>query len=209
MEKNKWVGLSALLFFIAIFAYQQANLSNVIEKNLLSYLITTDDLPPEKAFDKVYILGGSQESLKAKYKTAASIYVRGRCKEIFILSRPGTTYFSRSLGRNLTNDEWSLMTLEHFSVPKKNVRTLEVESGFFGTYSEAKCVSRLAGQRGWNSLLIITSPHHTKRVKKSFEYFMNKTMIEVLVIASKDQAGLFELISELFKLKIYELFLLT
>lgn len=184
-------------------------ISTSIAKSLLSYLTCVDSLPQEKNFDGVYILGGSQESLTAKYKTLASLYDQERFTEIIILSRPGITEYSRDLGRNLTNDEWSSMLLESYGVPKRYVHTLEIESGFFGTYSEAKGVSKMAEQRNWNSLLLITSPHHTKRARKSFEYFMNETTADIKIAAPEMQIGLFGLLAELFKLKFYQFFLFT
>ena len=207
--KIKWICLFFFVMSTAVISYQQHWPSTAIEKKLLSYLISVDDLPIGKIFDAVYILGGNQENLRPKYKTLASLYLQECCKYISILSRPGTTYFSRSLGRNLTNDEWSLMTLEGLGVSQKDIQTLEVEPGFFGTYSEARYVSTIARQREWKSLLLITSPHHTKRVRKSFDYFMDGSIVEVSVTASKSQASIFEILAELFKLKFYQYFLLT
>jgi uncharacterized SAM-binding protein YcdF (DUF218 family) len=207
-EKIKFIRLCFLVLPVAVIVYQLTGFSAAIDKNLLSYLISVDGMPPEK-FDAIYILGGSQENLKAKYKTSATLYTQGCCKEITILSRPGITEYNNSLGRNMTNDEWSLMFLENYGVPKKNVRPLTMESGNFGTYSEAMGVSKVVLEKDWSSLLLITSPHHTKRARKSFEYFLNKPLVKVCVIASMHQAGLFELLAELFKLKFYEFFLLT
>jgi len=56
-------------------------------------------------------LGGSQRSLELKYKTASELFHKGICKRIWILSRPGKTEYSKSLRRNLTNDECSLLLL--------------------------------------------------------------------------------------------------
>ena len=207
-RKFKWIFLFTLFFFLVLFAFQQSDLSTSITKNLLSYLICTDNLPPEKVFDGVYILGGDQESLTAKYETIAKLYVQGRCKAINILSRHGITEYNNALGRNLTNDEWSLMLLEGFGISTNDVRTLKIEPGLFGTYTEAKWISRVAEKNGWKNLLLITSPHHTKRVKQCFTHLIDGTAINFWVTSSKYNVGFWELLSEFFKLQFYQIFLL-
>ena len=208
-RKFKWIFLSALFLFLGLFAFQQIGLSTSIAKEILSYLICTDNLPPEKILDGVYILGGNQDSLKAKYETIAKLYAQGRCKEISILSRQGITEYNNALGRNLTNDEWSLEIFEGLGVSKKDVQPLKIEPGFFGTYTEAKWVSRVAEKNGWKNLLLITSLHHTKRVKKSFTCFLNGKNVNLYVMASKHTVGILELLSEFFKLQFYQIFLLS
>ncbi len=207
-RKFKWIFLLTLFWFPGLFAFQQSGLSTSISKNILSYLICSDYLPPEKFFDSVYILGGNQESLKAKYETVAEFYVQGRCKEISILSRQGITEYNNTLGRNLTNDEWSLMIFEGLGVSQNDVRSLKIEPGFFGTYTETKWVSRIAEKKGWKNLLLITSPHHTKRVKKCFTRIIDGTAINFWVTSSKYNVGVFELLNEFFKLQFYQIFLL-
>jgi uncharacterized SAM-binding protein YcdF (DUF218 family) len=207
-SKNKWTTLIVFSLLVAIIASKQTLFFDFINENLQSYLTSTDELSQEKVFDAVYILGGSQESLKAKFKAAASIYARGRCKNIIILNRPGITEYNNSLGRNLTNDEWSMLIFESLSVSPKDVRTLEMEPGFFGTFTEAKWVSQMAKKNGWKSLLLITSPHHTKRVKKSFDYFFKGTGVNFWVEASNHNDGFWELLSEFIKLQFYQVFLL-
>lgn len=208
-SKYKWLALPAFLLFVAIITYQQNGFFDVINENLLLYLTATDELPQNKVFDAVYILGGNQESLKAKYMKVASLYIEGCCKEIIILSRPGITEYNKSMRRNLTNDEWSLMILEGLSVSEKDVRTMAVEPGFFGTYTEAKQISKMAEENGWKSLLLITSPHHTKRVKKCFAHFMDETAFSLYVLASEYKVGLLELLREFFKMQFYKNFLLS
>jgi len=171
-------------------------------------LTCTDRLPQEKTLDGVYILGGDQASLKAKYRIAAQLYAQGRLKEIKIASRTGKTEYCSSLGRNLTNDEWSLQMLEKFGVPANAVQSVKIAPGFFGTYSEARAISKIAAEKDWKTLLLITSPHHTKRVKKCFAYFLNGTSVDIRVIASKHNRSFFELLNELLKLTFYQLFLL-
>jgi uncharacterized SAM-binding protein YcdF (DUF218 family) len=188
--KYKWLALTAFFLFAAVITYQQTGFFDDINENLLLFLTSTDELPQNKVFDAVYILGGNQESLKAKYKKAASIYIKGWCKEIIILSRPGITEYNISIRRNLTNDEWSRLILEGLGVSGKDVRTMVMEPGFFGTYTESKNVSKMIEENGWKSLLLITSPHHTKRVKKCFAHFIDGTAADFYVAAPEYKVSL-------------------
>lgn len=202
------VGFSSFFWLFGHVLCQQTGFPNAISRSLYSYLTYTDKLPKGKSFDGVYVLGGGPESLKAKYKTLARLYAQGYCKEIDIPSRPGKTEYCSFLGRNLSNDEWSLLTLKELGVPSKDVQSVMVASGFFGTYSEARGVSRIVEEKGWKSLLLITSPHHTKRVKKSFAHFLNGTNVDMRVVGSECKRGVFELLNECIKLTFYQIFLL-
>ncbi len=110
-------------------------------KHLLSdELIHINPLNLGAKADVLYVLGGSQTSLEHRYKTAADLFHKGICKNIWILSRPGKTEYSPSLGRNLTNDEWSILKLNEFGVPKEFILPIKVKDRFFGTFSEANDV---------------------------------------------------------------------
>jgi hypothetical protein len=85
---------------------------NDLKHLILDELIYIDPLPSGAKIDAIYVLGvlgGPQRSLEHRYKTASELYHEGICKRIWILSRPGITEYSVSLGRNLTNNEWSIL----------------------------------------------------------------------------------------------------
>jgi hypothetical protein len=124
-------------------------------------------------------------------------------KKILILSRTGKTEYSVSLGRNLTNDEWSILKLKEFGVPKERIETIRINEGFFGTFSEAKGISSLIKNRGYKSLLLISSPDHTHRVKISFNKHL-KGRAAFYVQGSEEKQFLRDLIVEFFKLKVYQ-----
>jgi len=125
---------------------------------ILSELIDINPLPSGSKVDAIYVLGGSQTGLELKYKTASELYHKGICKRIWILSSPGITEYSVSLGRNLTNNEWSILKLTEFGVPNECIEPIKVKKGFFGTFTEAKGISSLIENRGYRSLLLISSP---------------------------------------------------
>ena len=131
------------------------------------------------------------------------------CKRILILSRPGKTEYSSLPGRNLTNDEWAILTLEELGIPEKRIEAISVKEGFFGTFTEAKGVSKLIKKRGYKSVILISSPYHTHRVKISFEKFLKDHNIMFYVQGSGEEGRSRDLLVEFVKLKIYELFLVS
>ncbi|MBC2696078.1 MAG: DUF218 domain-containing protein [Desulfobacteraceae bacterium] len=159
---------------------------------------------PRAKVDAIYVLSGSQRSLELNYKTASELFHKRICKKIWILSRPGKTEYSKSLRRNLTNDEWSLLKLKEFGVPAEYVEAIKIKEGFFGTFSEAKGISSLIKNRGYKSLILVSSPYHTHRLKISFGNFLKNQNTSLLIEESDAKAFLRELIVEFFKLKVYQ-----
>lgn len=175
---------------------------------ILSKLISLEPLPIAAKVDVVYILGGNQVSLLYKYKTVADLYKRGLINRIWVLSRDGYTEYSPSLRRNLSNDEWSLVTLKNFGVPEKKIEIKKVNECFFGTYSEAKDISEFVIKDYYNSILLISSPYHTRRLKESFLFFLKDRDVNLYILASKENVFLRDMVAEYFKLRVYQLFLL-
>jgi len=143
----------------------------------------------------IYVLGGTQRSLEQNFRMASALYQKGLADKIFFLSRPGITEYSRELSRNMTNDEWSIRELEKSGVSSQKTEAVAVPSHVFGTYSEAKRISRLAKARGYKRLLLISSLYHTRRVYQTFSRFLGGE-VEIFVYGSNDQAGLGALLVE-------------
>ena len=201
----------AFLFLLGVLASISILLS--VEKPKFLIAQATDRLyaelisfrpPPLLAeVDAVYILGGSQKSLALKYKTVSELYHKNRCKRILILSRSGKTEYYLPLKRNLTNNEWSIITLKKFGVARSDIEIVKVNEEFFGTLSEAKCISELIKKRDYKSIILISSPYHTKRVSISFAKHLKDENSQFYVIGSQERVGLRELITEIIKLQIY------
>lgn len=183
----------------------RASLEDLIREEL----IHEDSKICTNVVDAIYVLGGFQSSLEFKFKTAATLYHDGICKRILILSRPGKTEYSSLLGRNLTNDEWAILKLEKLGIPTKNVEAICIKKGFFGTLTETKGISELVNKRGYKSIILISSPYHTHRVKISFEEFLKDHNVTSYVQGSGRKACLKELIVEFIKLKVYQYLLVT
>jgi uncharacterized SAM-binding protein YcdF (DUF218 family) len=202
------VSFGALFVFVFSAIWLNSEYSSAFRTDLkhliLDELIDINPLPTGTKVDAIYILGGSQTSLEAKYKTASQLYHKGICKRIWILSRPGKTEYSVSLGRNLTNNEWSVLKFAEFGVPAECIEPIEIKEGFFGTFTEARGISSLMKKQGHKSLLLISSPYHTHRLKISFDKFLQNHHVALYVQESDGHALLRELFVEFIKFKVYQ-----
>lgn len=179
-----------------------------LKQRILNELTCIYAPPAGVKVDAIYVLGGNQRSLEQKYKTAAELFHQGISNKVWILSRPGITEFNRSVGRNLTNDEWSIQKLEEFGVPEENVEAIKIKEGFFGTFSEAQGISSQLKSRKYKSIVLISSSYHTYRVKISFENFLQEQTAAVYTQASGEKILLRHATAEFIKLKVYQYFLI-
>jgi uncharacterized SAM-binding protein YcdF (DUF218 family) len=156
----------------------------------------------------IYVLGGGQDSSNTRFREASILYHQGLSDKILILSRAGTTEFDFDLGRNLTNDEWSIRELERFKVRKEDIEVIPIRVGFFGTANEAKNLSGIVEGKGFNRLILVTSLYHTKRSFTAFSRFATDRHFELFIYGSEDNAELIVLLQEYIKLFLYEKFVL-
>ena len=210
-QNSKLFIFSALLVLVFSAIWLNTGYSSAIrtdlKQSILNELIYINPPAPGAKVDAIYVLGGNQGSLELKYKTVAELFHKRICKRIWILSRPGKTEYSRPLGRNLTNDEWSVLKLKEYGIPAENVEAIKMDEGFFGTFAKAKGISSLIKGRGYKDLLLISSYEHTYRVKISFENFLKEQTASVYIQASGERILLRHAIFEFIKLKIYQYFL--
>jgi len=157
----------------------------------------------------LYVLGGNQRTLRQRYKKASELYHLGLSKNIIILSRPGITEFNPDLGRNLTNDEWSIRELRGLNVQQKDIELVSVNIGYFGTLREAMRVMEIISERGGGKIILVTSSYHTRRAFLSFSAFQKNPLYKIYVYGTvDDQKNIIIIISEYVKLILYEKFLL-
>jgi len=164
------------------------------------------DLPEKKAI--LYVLGGNQDSLTQRYLKASMLYHQGLSKKILILSRSGDTEFNRTLGRNLTNDEWSIRELMRLNVKQEDIVPVSVNTGLLGTLREAKRVTDIVKKIGGERLILVTSSYHTRRAFLAFTLFQRQIPGEIYVYEAEDDAGMIHLLSETVKLFLYETIIL-
>ena len=166
------------------------------------FLITSGNTCKDRTI--IYVLGGGQDSLRTRFRKASVLYHKGLCNKILFLSRTGTTEFYSYIGRNLTNDEWSIRELERFQVRKEDIEVVRIPKEIFGTASEAKNLSEIVGGKDFNRLILVTSSYHTKRAFTAFSHFATDRHLELFIYGSEDNAGLRVLLQEYTKLFLYE-----
>lgn len=152
----------------------------------------------------IYVLGGPQDSLKAKFQTAADLCRRGQTKKILLLSESGITEYDVRLQRNLTNTEWAVQQLTSLGVDKEDLEPIRLKKAFSGTLTEAKAISDIATTRGYTHLILITSPEHTMRTQLAFSAFLKDREVNLYIYGSHDRVSLRELLLEYVKLFLYK-----
>jgi len=135
--------------------------------------LTKEDVFLEQGFNEengdtgkraVYVLGGTQLSLRSKYRRAAFLLHQGGAEKAFVLSSPGITEYAGDLGRNLTNDEWTVRQLTRLRVGEERIEFIALQDGFFGTLREAKTLRTISLERGIERLVLVCSAYHSRRV---------------------------------------------
>jgi hypothetical protein len=181
------------------------NIVNSIKKELLyeeELFITSGKTLENRSV--IYVLGGGQDSLSTRFRKASILYHKGLSSKIFTLSRSGHTKFYPDIGRNLTNDEWSVRELENYNVRKEDIEIVRIPEGIFGTANEAENLPGIVRGKGYDRLILVTSSCHTKRAFTAFSRFAADRHLELFIYGSEDNAGLSVLLEEYIKLFLYE-----
>jgi len=151
----------------------------------------------------VYVLGGTPDSLERKFEIASRLVHERKAARILVLSQPALMAFSPALRRNLMANEWAVANLAAFGVPADRIEFVALEEGFFGTWSEARGLSRLAKERGFQRLILVTSPFHSRRVWESFTRAVEEPDTRMYLYQSNEPASLGLLLPEYIKLFLY------
>lgn len=200
------IGFVMCLFSLTIFCEGQG--VDLLKQKIRALLIPHDFhyVPESVCKDQrkiaIYVLGGGQDSLRVKYATVASLYHTGIGKKVMILHVPGITEYDKALGRNLTNDEWSLKQLLNLGLAREDIETITIPMGYFGTYSEARKVADIIRRTGVRKLILVCSSYHTKRVFITFSAMLTGVVIEIHPAYEKVGLGL--LLNEYVKLIFYK-----
>lgn len=210
-----WSLAAGVLFILLICPFlQNSFVFKRLKQNLSAKLCKSVPLPSDfgkngyqgKAF--IYVMGGSQSELTDRFQTAAELYRYLKPIEILILNVPGITRYEPSLHRNLTNSEWASKELIGLGIGKMSIHFISCTSTFFGTFSEAKCVSDCAFNGSYRDLIVVSSPYHTMRAWLSFDRFLQRSGVRCYIYPSKKDTNLKYLIIEGAKLFIYKYLLI-
>lgn len=177
-------------------------------KNLIARELVLVENPIQENIEAVYVFGTGYKGTRRHLKRAADLYNQGFTDKILFFHVAGAMKYDRSLRKTLPRNAWVVHQLEKYGVPAFAAEPVAVPYRFFGTYTEADAVANEIVQRKLKSILLITSPYHTKRVRKCFDYFLNEKEVFILVSGSTDRGYLRDHLIEYLKLKFYEWFLL-
>lgn len=171
-------------------------------RHQLTYVRPIPD-SPSSPDDVAYVLGGTPESLEAKFRIAASLLREGKASRVLLLSQQSLMAYSPALDRNLTVNEWAVQNLGALGIKAAAIDIVGVEEGFFGTWSEAKALSRVVSERGYRRLILVTSAYHSRRVWESFSRSAGQSSTTLFLYHSDEPAYLRHLLPEYVKLLLY------
>jgi uncharacterized SAM-binding protein YcdF (DUF218 family) len=136
------------------------------------FLIVADPLQPA---DAIVPLAGKAE----RVEYAATLYNEGYATWFVATSMPHYVPGIREPYSTLVSREamWA-------GVPEDVI--IEATTVVSTTYQEARVVRNLAQQQGWHSLLVVSSPSHTRRARWIFRDVFADTPIKILVHPVED-----------------------
>ncbi len=143
---------------------------------------------PEHA-DAIYILAGTPD-LEARTQMAADLYHRGLAPFIFYIKDNSQGPWEPAFDKNLTYAERSRVILERYAVPEDAIVVLTADRTWAakGTYEEAMASRKFIQEKAIRSLILVTSPLHTRRARQTFRRILNDLSVHVLVVPATPEA---------------------
>lgn len=157
----------------------------------------------------IYVMGGSEPDLRERFRKASELLLNGTGEKILVFIQPGITAYDEALGRNLTNEEWTVRQFENLGIGKQDFDFAEFEEGLFGTFSECTNVLKHAKLHGYDRIHIVTSTYHTQRTWLTFSILSDCYQpISLCIHDAGDIEDIRYLLEEYGKLLFYRFFLL-
>jgi len=180
---------------------------------LLQSLVVEKELPSDPAVPRnreptlIYVLGGSQESLKWRIPLAATLYHRVPGSRVLFMNVAEITEYNPALGRNYTHDEWVIHEMMGVKIPATDIEFIAIPARHFGTLGEARHISGLVNRRHQGRLILVTSAYHTRRVSIAFSHFL-KGWSELYIYGSGEKIPFHHLMEEYIKVLFYRYILI-
>lgn len=130
-----------------------------------------EDEPPSKA-DAIFVLAGS---VADRTLEAVSLYREGYASTIVLSRAPEAEGFHqlREMGVHVsTPPEMARSIAEQLGVPADDI--VEVGGSAPSTFEEAEDLLRFAAERGFNTILLVTSKVHTRRAGLIFRHLAGR-----------------------------------
>ena len=165
-------GLKCVIIAAALFMFWV-----VTAPYLAEWLIVEKKL--EKA-DVIFVLSGSAV-YSERTRKAAEVY-RSGASSVLLLSDDGELAgWSAAEERNPSFVELAKRSLAEQGVPSESITILD--SNVTGTIDEARGFAKMAAEKGYRSVLIVTSAYHTRRALKAFERELAGAKITVGIVS--------------------------
>lgn len=143
------------------------------------WLVREDPLAPA---DVIVVLSGSMPS---RAEEAARLYRLGDAHEVWVSQPAAPTGELASLGvRYLGEDYFNSQVLIHSGVPEGAVHVFR--EPIVDTQEEVKEIAAEMGREGKASVIIVTSPQHTRRVKTLWRKMVGKNPRAIVRAARQD-----------------------
>ena len=156
----------------------------LVALSLETYLVF--EKPVTQADAIVVMAGSPAERLPA----ASFLYKQGTATKIILTNDGVFSSWSELFQRNLYEIEWAEQALIKAGIPEQAIVKLPFSES--GTYFDAKHAVEYALDKKINSLVIVTSDHHTRRTYWTFNLMANELDIELGIYP----ASPFELVGE-------------
>ena len=127
-------------------------------------LVVESDLPQA---DVLVVLGGSANYIE-RSEAAGEIFKAGRVKKIILTNDGQRSGWSNAEQRNPLFVERALTELQRQGISNDSVEILP--NVVSSTRDEAILLRTTAANRGWHSLLVLTSPYHSRRALWTFRH---------------------------------------
>jgi uncharacterized SAM-binding protein YcdF (DUF218 family) len=170
----KWVFFFLALLYVLISAYH-----GLILASMGRYLVVSH--PPERS-DLIVCLGGGTVE---RGLAAADAYRRGLAPHVFVAREmiPDGYEILRQRGVSYPESrDLMIVMLKDLGVPESAILTSDTPSE--STVMEAGLVGKIVKEKNVRSLILITSPTHSRRAWLVFRKAMTGEEVRILVIAS-------------------------
>jgi len=125
--------------------------------------------------DAILVLSGSQ-AFEERTRKAAALYKQNIAPRVLLTDDGGRAGWSRVEQRNPSFAEAAREKLIEQGVPVENIEILEPQ--VTGTIYEADILRRVANERNYKAVLLVTSPYHTRRTLRTFEEVFAENKLE-------------------------------
>lgn len=196
--------LLVVALFVVLCIYMSFGLFRYyLKKKLVDYLTVTAE-PACFHYDALYMLGGSTLSTYHHMLKAAELYKHGYIHKILIFKNSDRGPLDPVLHKNLSVNEWLIRHFKKNGVPDSAVTVIHINERFFGTLSEARDVAVYSKNEQYRSIILLSSPCHSRRVALSFGTYLENSSINFLCVGSKDTFSGQELVLEFLKVQVYK-----